>query len=346
MAETLRASVIVRSKDEADRLRLTLTSLAVQTIRPEIIVVDDGSSDHTRDVIEAARTDLDLLAIHHRSARGRSAASNAGAEQARGDILIFLDGDTLAAPDMTARHIEAHRGEDRVMVRGETYHLRCTRFMLDPESGTPRAGEEMRFERMPQAERARSRVTRRQIRGDFGSIAARAEPGTYPGYGPRRLFEVEMSDVRNHPDCKVLWAAAVGANQSIRRRAFLECGGFHPRLSINEHRELALRLYNRGTRMAACNARSYHLTHRIGWRDPLTDKAWENIFYFAHPCAEVALLSIFWESLSESASLPASARLSSLPALAQAAGRLRHVEGLEAIRQAHLALTAPLLSVS
>ena len=42
----MRASVIVRSKDEADRLRPTLTSLAKQTGAVEVIVVDDGSTDH------------------------------------------------------------------------------------------------------------------------------------------------------------------------------------------------------------------------------------------------------------------------------------------------------------
>ena len=36
-------SVIVRSKNEADRLRLTLTSLARQTVPAEVIVVNDGS---------------------------------------------------------------------------------------------------------------------------------------------------------------------------------------------------------------------------------------------------------------------------------------------------------------
>jgi hypothetical protein len=51
---SVRASVISRSKDEADRLRLTLTSLACQSEPPEVVVVNDGSSDHTKDVIATA----------------------------------------------------------------------------------------------------------------------------------------------------------------------------------------------------------------------------------------------------------------------------------------------------
>jgi glycosyltransferase involved in cell wall biosynthesis len=44
---TMRISVVIRSKDEADRLRLTLCSLAHQSEKPEVIVVNDGSSGHT-----------------------------------------------------------------------------------------------------------------------------------------------------------------------------------------------------------------------------------------------------------------------------------------------------------
>src|ERR1700738_3042578 len=136
------ASIIIRSKDEADRLRLTLTSLAGQTETAELIVVNDGSTDHTEWTLAEAAKVIPLAAIHHESAKGRSAAANAGAARAKGDILIFLDGDTLAAPDFVACHLNAHSGPTRAIARGETFHLRGTRFFWDPEAGTPKPGEE------------------------------------------------------------------------------------------------------------------------------------------------------------------------------------------------------------
>ena len=265
----MRASVVIRSKDEADRLRLTLASLAAQTEQPQVVVVNDGSSDHTADVMAEAARELDLAAVHHATPAGRSAAANAGAAQATGEILLFLDGDTLAAPDLVARHLEVHRQSPNRVVRGETWHLRCTRIFLDPESGTPRPGEESRVARLSESERARSVVTRRQIREEFRAIDSRGQPGIYPGFGPRKLLELEMDALKTHPDCNVLWAAASGSNQSLSRTAFLESGGFHPDISINEHRELALRLCQRGLRMAPTPARTYHMIHRSGWRDPL-----------------------------------------------------------------------------
>ena len=83
---SLRASVIIRSKDEADRLRLTLASLACQSEPPEVVVVNDGSSDHTKDVIAMAQG-LSIVALHNATPAGRSAASNAGAAAASGDVV-------------------------------------------------------------------------------------------------------------------------------------------------------------------------------------------------------------------------------------------------------------------
>lgn len=335
----MRASVVVRSKDEADRLRLTLASLACQSESPQVVVVNDGSSDRTAQVLDEMRGDLELVSIHHEVPAGRSSAANAGAARASGEILIFLDGDTLAAPDMVARHMEQHRRSDGLIVRGETYNLRCTRPFLDPETGSAREGEEAKVARMSAAEVARSVVTREQIRSSFDGIDRRAQPGIYPGFGPRKLYELEMDALRTQPECAVLWAAASGANQSLSRQAFLKTGGFHPDLTINEHRELALRLCDQGLKMAACKGRTYHMIHRSGWRDPLEELSWEEVFYQAHPLPEVALLSLLWQSLSETTSLPQASRICSLSELAIAAERCKGIEGREAVREAHLRYT-------
>lgn len=328
----MRASVIVRSKDEADRLNLTLASLSAQIEPAEIVVVNDGSTDHTEALLERLKSQYDLTLVHHSAPLGRSAAANAGAERASGDILLFLDGDTLAAPDLVRSHMEQHREDSAAVVRGETWHLRCTRPFLDPEKGTPKPGEEKRVAAMSEAEVERSRVTVAQIMGDFPSVDRRAQPGIYPGYGPRRLFEIEMEALRQSPACTVLWAAASGSNQSLSRAAFLESGGFHPRLTINEHRELALRLCKQGLHMKASAGRSYHMIHRSGWRDPLVEQDWEDIFYAAHPEPEVKLLSRLWESLSDNGHAPPEGRITSLEALEEAARQWRLHQGEKEMR--------------
>ena len=342
----MRATVVIRSKDEAYRLRLTLASLAAQTEKAEVVVVNDGSSDPTAEVLAEAATEMDVVAIHHAKPAGRSAAANAGATKATGDILLFLDGDTLAGPDLVAKHMELHRQSPHLVVRGATWHQRCTRPFLNPETGAPRAGEEAKVARMSESELARSVITRRQIREDFAAVDSRGQPGIYAGFGPRKLFEMEMDALFNDKESPVLWTAASGSNQSLSRSAFLESGGFHPAISINEHRELALRLCQSGLRMAGTHGRTYHMLHRNGWRDPMLDTEWERVFYDAHPIAEVALLPFFWASLSDPLPYPAAACLRTLPELAAAAERYRGITGLKEVRDAHLRATVGTMETS
>jgi glycosyltransferase involved in cell wall biosynthesis len=321
MGEYPTVGVVVRTKDEADRLRLTLASLTRDT-PDEVIVVDDGSSDHTPDVIDRASLSLPIVRRRHERPLGRCEASNAGAALARSDLLVFLDGDTLAGPGCLRRHAMAHGRTAGLIGRGETFHLRSTRFFLDPQTASPRPGEEARVARMTAAEQERARVTLEQVKADFDVIHRRAEPGIYPGAGPRRLYDLEIEALRDHPDCDVLWAASSGSNFSVRRADFLRAGGFDDRLTINEHRELAFRLCQAGGRMGfVAGARTYHLTHRSGWRDPLTESDWESVFYARHPLPAVKLLSVLWASLADRAAIPEPLRITSLPGLSNAIQR-------------------------
>lgn len=300
----MKTSVVIRSRDEAPRLRLTLTSLVAQAGLDEVVVVDDGSRDDTPAVLGAAAATLPLVTVRHSASEGRSAAANAGAHAATGDLLIFLDGDTLAGPGLVAAHCAAHgRPEDRVG-RGQTWHLRCTRFLSDPERGAFWPHEAARGERMSAVERQGLRVTAAQIRKDFEAVARRAEPGVYPGAAPRRLHEIEMGALEGGG--ARLWAAASGSNLSVRRERFLAVGGFDPAIDLNEHRELAYRLCQAGARMSAVDdARSYHLTHRTGWRDPLRDTGWEQVFRRRHPEAPIDALKAFWQALAGTGAPPA-----------------------------------------
>ncbi|HMK68208.1 MAG TPA: hypothetical protein VK433_06650, partial [Stellaceae bacterium] len=116
------------------------------------------------------------------------------------------------------------------------------------------------------------------------------------------------------------WAAVSAANLSVRREAFLRVGGFNEALDINEHRELALRLSQAGAQIApALGARTYHMTHRSGWRDPIRTTDWLEIFYRAHPIWGVRLLPLFWASLSDGGKVPAALRINSLLELEAAA---------------------------
>ena len=88
-------SVIVPARDAAATLPATLRALAAQEVAPlEVIVVDDGSTDATRALAEAAGARVLATA----GGRGPGAARQTGVDAARGDVLAFTDADCVPDP--------------------------------------------------------------------------------------------------------------------------------------------------------------------------------------------------------------------------------------------------------
>jgi len=99
----------VPTLDEAANLERLLPDLRDHCPEAEVIVVDGGSADATRDV--AARFSQVVLGT---SPRGRARQMNAGAKQARGDTILFLHADTRL-PDGALAAIAAALDDARVV---------------------------------------------------------------------------------------------------------------------------------------------------------------------------------------------------------------------------------------
>lgn len=93
-------SVVIGTRNRADALALVLASFATieTTRRWELIVVDNGSTDHTPDVIARAQSSLPLVALHE-ATPGLSRAHNAARRTARASILAFVDDDCYPQPN-------------------------------------------------------------------------------------------------------------------------------------------------------------------------------------------------------------------------------------------------------
>ncbi len=103
-ARSFSVSVVIPTFNGGTGLGPTIMSLHRQTLRPiEIIVVDDGSTDETRATAEQARAQGSVdMVICHGTRCGRSAAINAGARFASGDLLLAADADTVFEPTAVA----------------------------------------------------------------------------------------------------------------------------------------------------------------------------------------------------------------------------------------------------
>ncbi len=100
-----KVSVIMPTYNRADLLPAAVGSVLAQTFSDfELLIVDDGSQDHTRQVVAG----FDDLRIHyfHQKNSGVSAARNRGLEIARGQYLAFLDSDDLFLPDKLAVQVQ------------------------------------------------------------------------------------------------------------------------------------------------------------------------------------------------------------------------------------------------
>lgn len=118
-------SIVIPALDEETALPRTLAALHEPGASYEVIVVDGGSTDRTREI--AAREPRVRLIS---SARGRAVQMNAGARAARGEILLFLHADSILPPGAIAmlNALEARRhcawGGFRQRFSGDDWRLR------------------------------------------------------------------------------------------------------------------------------------------------------------------------------------------------------------------------------
>jgi cellulose synthase/poly-beta-1,6-N-acetylglucosamine synthase-like glycosyltransferase/peptidoglycan/xylan/chitin deacetylase (PgdA/CDA1 family) len=98
-------SVIVPAYNEGANIAAAVRSI-VNSDYPEIevIVVDDGSSDATADLVEGLG--LPGVSVVRQSNAGKPAALNNGLRHARGDLLVFVDGDTVLEPETVSRLVQ------------------------------------------------------------------------------------------------------------------------------------------------------------------------------------------------------------------------------------------------
>jgi glycosyltransferase involved in cell wall biosynthesis len=133
----MRLSVVIPTRDRASVLARCLEALRHQAA-DEVVVVDDGSTDDTPDVL--ARNDW--VRRVRLGGNGRSAAKNAGVEAAGGDVVLFMDDDVIATDGLVARHARhhaAHPEENEALLGHVTWapELDITRHMRWLEQGGP-----------------------------------------------------------------------------------------------------------------------------------------------------------------------------------------------------------------
>jgi glycosyltransferase involved in cell wall biosynthesis len=89
----LRVSVVVPVFNEKPTLEEILRRIRADSIPKEIILIDDGSTDGTREMLAEMESEPDLVVVYHERNQGKGAALRTGFHHATGDILIIQDAD-------------------------------------------------------------------------------------------------------------------------------------------------------------------------------------------------------------------------------------------------------------
>jgi glycosyltransferase involved in cell wall biosynthesis len=110
-------SVIIPARNAARTLTETLLSICAQSLADlEVIVVDDGSTDETADIVTGYAGNDPRIRLLQQPASGVCSAKNAGARATRGEYLTFLDSDDLWDPFKLEKQVDAISGRPRTAV--------------------------------------------------------------------------------------------------------------------------------------------------------------------------------------------------------------------------------------
>lgn len=89
----MKVSVIIPVYNEVNTIEEILRRVEAEQVASEILIVDDGSADGTRDILQTLNNKDHIRVILHERNQGKGAAVRTGIQQATGDVLLIQDAD-------------------------------------------------------------------------------------------------------------------------------------------------------------------------------------------------------------------------------------------------------------
>ncbi|MBN1941661.1 MAG: glycosyltransferase family 2 protein [Phycisphaerae bacterium] len=102
----MKLTVVIPVYNEAATIKAILQAIRSVPLEKEILVVDDGSTDGTREALERLDSAADVRILRHERNRGKGAALRTGFQAARGEVVVIQDADLEYDPAEYPRLIE------------------------------------------------------------------------------------------------------------------------------------------------------------------------------------------------------------------------------------------------
>ncbi len=107
MNELAKVAVIIPCYNRAKYIAETIRSVLDQSYgNIELIVVDDGCTDNSREILDSFADQIRVLEHPGRVNKGQSAALNLGIKSSQSEYVAFLDSDDLFAPEKIAKQVQ------------------------------------------------------------------------------------------------------------------------------------------------------------------------------------------------------------------------------------------------
>lgn len=116
-------SVVVPTYNRSRMVARTLQTLFAQTLSPsrfEVVVVVDGSTDDTAEVLKRLHPACGFQVVEQEN-RGLAGARNSGFKAARSERILFLDDDMLCDPALVETHVLAHADKEAIAAFGAIF---------------------------------------------------------------------------------------------------------------------------------------------------------------------------------------------------------------------------------
>ncbi len=111
--------IIICVHNALDDVKQCLSSLIRYTFPPyRIILVDDGSDEHSRRYLEEFATGQCIQLIRNEQAKGYTLAANQGLRASRGDYVVLLNSDTIVTPQWLDRMVTCAESDPRIAIVG------------------------------------------------------------------------------------------------------------------------------------------------------------------------------------------------------------------------------------
>lgn len=113
-------SVVIPTRDRADRAKRAVSAVLADPATDEVVVVDDGSTDHTREALRSLSEQDERVVVLRTEGVGAAGARQRGLEAASGGLVVMVDDDVVAGPDLITGHRRRHvdAGDPALVVAG------------------------------------------------------------------------------------------------------------------------------------------------------------------------------------------------------------------------------------